>query len=116
MRKIDDGVYLCDILNSAKEIKSFVEGKLFVEFDADRQCVLAVVKLLEIIGEATKNLSKELRHSYPGIPWQDMAGLRDILVHRYRDADNEVIFNIARKSVPSLISKIEKVINSINEK
>ena len=87
MSKIDDSVYLCDILNSAKEIKDFVEGKSFADFDTDRKCVLAVIKSLEIIGEATKDLSKEFCHNHPDIPWKDMAGLRDILVHRYRDAD-----------------------------
>ncbi len=56
MSKIDDSVYLCDILNYAKEIKDFVEGKSFADFDTDRKCVLVVIKSLEIIGEATKNL------------------------------------------------------------
>ena len=115
MSKIDNSIYLADILNSAKEIKDFVEGKSFADFDVDRQCVLAVIKSLEIIGEATKNLSKELRHRHPDIPWKDMAGLRDVLVHRYRDADNEVIFSIACQAIPSLIPKIEKVVATISK-
>ena len=114
MSKLRDRAYLRDILNSTKEIKDFVAGKSFADFDTDRKCVLAVVKSLEIIGEATKNLSKEIRQSHTDIPWKDMAGLRDILVHKYRDTDNEVIFSIACESIPSLIPKIEKLIATVN--
>lgn len=113
MKESRDRSYLVDILTSAREIKEFVKDGSFENFDSNRAYQLAVVKSFEIIGEATKSLAKELRTNHPEIPWKDMSGLRDILVHRYRDADNEILFKMAREDIPTIISKIEKIIDEL---
>ena len=99
--------YLTDILDAAHGVRRIVGNKTFAEFDNDYSAPLAVVKLLEVIGEATKNLSKTMRVQHPRVPWRKMAGLRDILVHRYREANNEQLFKIAVDDIPKLISEIE---------
>lgn len=80
------------------------------EFEKDLKCNLAVQRLFEIIGEATKNLSTELRDQNPQIDWKAMAGMRDILIHQYQNASSDRIFKIARNNIPGLISQIRILI------
>ena len=102
--------YLADIMDAAQGLRRLVGNKTLTEFDEDYATPLAVAKLLEVIGEATKNLSKAVKSKHPNIPWRKMAGLRDILVHRYREANNEQLFKIAVEDIPKLIIAIEKIL------
>jgi len=113
MRNDRDLGYLKEILASAKEVQEFMRGKSFAEFDKDWASPLAISKCLEIIGEATKRLSHDLRSSYPDVPWRRMAGLRDILVHQYNDVSNQRVFNIVKKDIPVLIGSIEVIIRML---
>jgi len=81
----DDIIYIDHILNSISRILDYISGKDREEFEADLVTQDAVVRQLEIIGEATKRVSKELRSKHPDIPWSDMAGMRDVLTHDYID-------------------------------
>jgi len=110
MSKQHDNSYLLDILNAAKRIQIIVKDKTFEEFEKDFMSPLAVARLFEIIGEATKNLSLEVRESHPEIPWKKMAGLRDVLIHRYQDANDRRIFEISKNDIPELALKIEKIL------
>ncbi len=74
-------------------------------------CTLAVQRLFEIIGEATKNLSFEFREKNSHINWKAMAGMRDVLIHQYQNANNDRILKIAKKNIPQLIFEIKKLIN-----
>lgn len=110
MRNERDLGYLKEIMTSAKELQEFMREKSFAEFDKDWASPLAVSKCLEIIGEATKRLSQDLRDSYSEVPWRRMAGLRDILVHQYSDVSNQRVFNIVKKDIPVLIGSMEEII------
>ena len=111
MSKLHDDSYLLDILDSAEQIKLFTENLTSDEFEKDLKSNLAVQRLFEITGEATKNLSAEFREKNPQIDWKAMAGMRDILIHQYHNANNERIFKIARNNIPDLIQKIKHLIN-----
>ena len=76
-------IYLKDIIEAMNKIKDFVVGLTFEEFQKDDKTSSAVIRKFEIIGEATKNISGEIRTKYSGIPWKEMAGLRDRLIHSY---------------------------------
>ena len=102
--------YLKEILESAKGVQEFMREKSFAEFDRDWASPLAISKCLEIIGEATKKLSLDLRDSHPEVPWRRMAGLREILVHQYNDVSNQRVFNIVKKDLPVLVDSIEDII------
>ncbi len=110
MSKLHDDAYLLDILDSAEQIKKFTENKSVEDFEKDLMCTLAVQRLLEIIGEATKSLSQELRESNSHIDWKAMAGMRDILIHQYQNANNDRILKIAKNNIPQLILEIKKII------
>lgn len=109
MNKQDNRSYLNDILGCSRKIVTITEKMSIEEFEKDLVSPLAVARLFEIIGEATKNLSKDLRDQYPDIPWKKMAGMRDILIHQYQEANDRMIFNISKKEIPELIVKIEKI-------
>jgi uncharacterized protein with HEPN domain len=105
-----DLTYLTDILQAARLLKTFVEGltiRIFLE-DPLRQS--AVVRQLEIIGEATKRLSETFRTNHPEIPWRKMAGIRDVLIHAYDHVDFELVWETAVKDIPDLIAMIEPLV------
>ena len=84
--------FLQDILDSIEELESFTSDVSFEDFSLNREKILAVVKLLEILGEAVKQIPVENRDRYPDINWKGIAGMRDILVHQYWGVDLEVIW------------------------
>ena len=105
----DDSVYIDHILNSINRILDYISGKDREAFEADQLTQDAVVRQLEVIGEATKRVSKELRSKNPDIPWSDMAGMRDVLIHDYIDVDLGVVWKTASEDVPNLKALILKL-------
>lgn len=101
---------LTDILIAAKLIQKFIRLIDRSIFESDLMCQSAVIRQLEIIGEATKRLSQEFRATYSQIPWRQMAGMRDILIHNYDDVDLDAVWNVATQSIASLIEQIEIII------
>ena len=105
----DDSIYIDHILNSINRILDYISGKDRESFEADLVTQDAVVRQLEIIGEATKRVSKELRSKHPDIPWSDMAGMRDVLIHDYIDVDFGVVWKTASEDIPNLKALIFKL-------
>ena len=85
--------FLKDILDRIEEIEQFTQNISFEQFLNNREKLLAVVKLLEIIGEATKKIPDSLRQRHPQIPWRSVAGMRDLLGHEYWGIDPAVIWS-----------------------
>lgn len=105
----DDSIYIDHILNSINRILEYISGKDREAFEADQLTQDAVVRQLEVIGEATKRVSKELRSKNPDIPWSDMAGMRDVLIHDYIDVDLGVVWKTASEDIPNLKALILKL-------
>ena len=103
---------ITDILIAAKLIQQFIEPIDRNMFESDIMRQSAVIRQLEIIGEATKRLSQEFRSIYPAIPWRQMAGMRDILIHNYDNVDFDAVWNVATMSITPLIKQIEIIIVS----
>lgn len=105
-----DTSYLLDIVKAAQLIKEFVAGIEKDAFDKDLKTQSAVIRQLEIIGEATKRLSNELREAHPDIPWQQMAGMRDVLIHAYDHVDIEQVWNVIQQALPDVAKKAESLL------
>jgi len=105
----DDSIYIDHILNSINRILDYISGKDQEAFEADLVTQDAVVRQLEVIGEATKRVSKGLRSKNPDIPWSDMAGMRDVLIHDYIDVDLGVVWKTASEDIPNLKALILKL-------
>ncbi len=102
-----DAATLMDIVLACRDIGEFICGLREDEFAANALVRAAVVRQLEIIGEATKRLSNAFREAHPEFPWRTMAGLRDRLIHAYDDIDMSKIWEISTTDVPRLCSLLE---------
>ena len=109
MKPFDDALHLGHILKAARRIIEYTQGMRFEDFDADYKTQDASIRQLEIIGEATKRISPELRAKYPDIPWRGMAGMRDMLIHQYDEADFDIIWKTVSESIPDVMAKLEKI-------
>lgn len=102
--------YVRDMLYSAEKAALFVRGMNYEQFSHDEKTVYAVVRALEIIGEAARKIPKELREIYGDIPWRDIAGTRDKLIHEYFGVNNKVVWRTVQEDLPLLIEQLRKVL------
>ena len=105
----DYKVYLQDILAAVESIEAFVQGMSFEEFRSDDKTTTAVIRKFEIIGEATKQIPDSIRRQYPNIPWKDMAGMRDRLIHFYFGVDYHLVWAAIKERLPRLKEEMQKV-------
>ena len=105
--------YLEDICQAARKALEFVEGVAYEDFLADEKTVYAVVRALEIVGEAAKRIPQDIRDRYPQIPWRSMAGIRDKLIHDYVNVSLEVVWKTLSEDLPTLLPMIERVIDEM---
>lgn len=103
-------VYIQDIIDAIGKIQKFTKGSTYDEFLEDEKTVYAVVRALEVIGEAAKNVPESLRAKHPDIPWKEMAGMRDKLIHEYFGVKYEVVWDTAKTELPQLKPKFEKLL------
>jgi len=100
-------IYLKDINKAIDSIKNFVEGMNFEQFKSDDKTSSAVIRKFEIIGEATKNLPNSVKDKYPQMPWKDIAGMRDKLIHAYSEVDLNLVWKTIQKRLPELQSFLD---------
>ena len=102
--------YLNDIADAAEKIAQFIKGMTYGQFVADAKTSYAVVRALEVIGEAAKQVPSSVRTQYPEVPWQEMSGMRDKLVHDYFGVNLEVVWKTALEDVPNLGLQMQRIL------
>ena len=105
----DDHVKIKHMFDAAKECLSFVKGKSRNEFNTNKVLVYALVKVIEIIGEAASKISKDFKNKHTEIPWQDIVSMRNHLIHVYFDIDLDILWDTVSKDIPKLIKMLQKL-------
>ena len=109
----DHQLYLRDIFAALVAIQEFIGGMDFEAFAVDDKTASAVIRKLEIIGEATKNVPEEIRQNYPQVPWRQMAGMRDRLIHAYFRVDYLLVWETAKNQIPPLQPVIAQILKDL---
>ena len=106
----DDEIRLRHMLDAAREALSFARGRTRGELDNDRQLGLALVKAIEIVGEAAAQVSEPTRRRLPDMPWERIVGMRNRLVHAYFDINLDIVWRTVREDLPELIALVEEAL------
>lgn len=109
----DYKVHLEDILEAIGKILKYTESLSFQSFSSDPKTIDAVIRNLEIIGEAVKKVPEDTRKLNPEIEWKNIAALRDILIHEYFGIDNEIVWDIIRNKLPVLRDQIAALLKNL---
>lgn len=107
--------YIRDMLENAEKAMQFVEGMNFDEFSKDDKTHYAVVRALDVIGEAIKKIPSDLRSTYAEIPWRDIAGTRDKLIHEYFGVNVSVIWRTVQEDLPTLVKQLRIILDNFGE-
>ena len=110
MPKPDDITRLHHMLDAARNAVQFTRGKSFSSLRENKMLELALTRLLEIIGEAAKEVSEELQATHPEITWHKMSGMRNRLIRGYFDVDQEVVWETVTRELPPLIAQLENIL------
>ncbi len=107
--------YLKHILDAIADTESSLNGLSKKQFKGNKDVRDATVRRVEIIGEAVKNISKELKDKHPEVEWKKIAGTRDKIIHAYFSVDLDIVWNITKKYLPKLKKQIQQISESLGE-
>ncbi len=102
-----DREHLVDILEATRLAEAYTADKTESEFLSQVQCQDAVIRRLEVIGEAARRVSEETKRALPSVPWAEMIGMRNVMIHRYDDVDLKIVWHSVRDALPPVASAIE---------
>ena len=109
----DPLIFIAHILENIEDIAVFSKGLTRKGLEKNKLKRNAIIRSIEIIGEAVKNVPHSFRNKHPDVPWKEIAGARDRMIHQYFDVDLDLVWDIAQKDIPLLKKKIEKIKESL---
>ncbi|ANV83729.1 hypothetical protein AWQ21_04645 [Picosynechococcus sp. PCC 7003] len=115
MSKIDDFTRLKHIQDSARLVLQFTAGRTRDDLASDEMLSLALVRLVEIIGEAANHISLDVRDSHPEVPWRQMIGMRNRLIHGYFDVDLDILWVVVSHDIADLLININKIVTELED-
>ena len=105
----DDSVRLRHMIEAAESAIQFMVGRSRADLDTDRMLLFAVVRAIEVVGEAASKLSEEFRAAHPGIPWRAIVGMRNRLIHAYFDIDTQTVWETATQELPPILNQLREL-------
>jgi len=108
-------LYVKDIIQNMVDAEEFIQGFSYETFISDKKTFNAVVRSIEVIGEAVKNISDSVRSRYPDIPWKEMAGMRDKLIHFYFGVDREAVWLTVNERIPTIRPIFELILRDLEK-
>mgnify|MGYP000854734871 CR=1 FL=1 len=111
---LPDRVRVLHMLDAARKAVRFASGRTRADLDRDEMLMLALTRLLEIIGEAARHVTGPTRELAPGIAWQQIAGARDRIIHGYFDVDLDIVWDIVTGDLPPLIAELERLLTRLD--
>lgn len=112
----DAVVYIRDMLENSKKALLFAGGADFDSFANDEKTLYAIIRAIEVIGEAAKKVPLEFRNAHPQIPWREITATRDKLIHEYFGINHRIIWNTVKEDLPVLIVELENILRDLGEK
>ena len=109
-------LYVKDIIQNMVDAEEFIQGLSYETFISDKKTFNAVVRSIEVIGEATKSIPESVRGRYPDIPWKEMAGMRDKLIHFYFGVDREAVWLTVKERIPAIRPIFELILRDLENK
>ncbi|MEA2054623.1 MAG: DUF86 domain-containing protein [Candidatus Thermoplasmatota archaeon] len=110
-----NSIFIEDILEAMDKIGRYIEGSTYETFVGNEMVIDAVIRNLEIIGEAAKNIPDDAKEKYPDIPWKRMIGLRNITIHEYFGVDLSIIWKIITENLPETRSMIKTMLKGLRK-
>jgi uncharacterized protein with HEPN domain len=107
----EDKIRLRHIIAEAEEACAFAHNVSFAQFVGDRKTAKAIIRSVEVIGEAASAVSNELRQSHTDIPWKQIVGMRNRLIHAYFDIDYRTVWQTVKENLPPLIAKLKEIVD-----
>lgn len=111
--KREIGDYIEDIIRAIDKAADFVGNMSYEEFTRDDKTIFAVVRALEIVGEAVKNIPSDVRKNYTEIPWKDISGMRDKVIHEYFGVKLNIVWRTVKEEIPTLKPLFEKILKEL---
>lgn len=106
----DDAIRIRHMIEAGEAIAGFLEGRERADLDSDRMLLFALVRAVEIVGEAASRVSEETRAATPTVPWAQIVGMRNRLIHAYFDIDHDILWRTVADEIPALIAILEDVL------
>ena len=107
--------YIEDIIDAMDKAQTVLDGVSYKVFSEDFRINFVVVRALEIVGEATKRLPMSLRDEYPDVPWREMAGMRDRIIHGYDVVDLRIVWNTVKDRIPVVRKQIQQILDEYED-
>lgn len=108
-------LYVKDIVQNMEDAEEFIQGFSYEAFVSDKKTLNAVVRAIEVIGEAVKNIPDSIRSKYPNVPWKEMAGMRDKLIHFYFGVDQEAVWVVVKERIPEIKPIFKQILKDLEK-